>query len=337
MPIRANASPPAEHDLEHVDQALDVVDDGRLAEQADVDRERRLVARLAAVALDRVEQRRLLAADVRAGAHAQLDVEVEPGAHHVVAEQIVRAGLGDRVREPLPGQRVLAAEVDVGVLGAGREAGDRQRLDQRERVVLDHDPVLERARLGLVGVADQVVRVHRVARHRVPLAAGRERGAAAAEQLRVGDLADHAGRAQLERAPQRRVAAGGAIAVEAGRVDVADPAQQPQARLRGIAAARLAEPSRRARRRRRPAVAEPIAWSLALFAGDRHERGGSLLAQAEARALEPGVLPSADGWPAGPTVCSSCSTSSALPRHMHAMSVQTCATRGGRGSSANSA
>ena len=42
-----------------------------------VDRERRLVARLAAVALDRVEQRRLLAADVGAGAPAHLDVERE--------------------------------------------------------------------------------------------------------------------------------------------------------------------------------------------------------------------------------------------------------------------
>ena len=68
------------------DERLDVVDDGRLAEQADLDRERRLVARLAAVALDRVEERRLLAADVRAGAAADLDVE-RSRAEDVVAEQ----------------------------------------------------------------------------------------------------------------------------------------------------------------------------------------------------------------------------------------------------------
>src|SRR5207342_2454095 len=49
-----------EHDVEHVDQALDVVDDGRHGEEAGVDRERRLRARLAAVALDRVEERGLL-------------------------------------------------------------------------------------------------------------------------------------------------------------------------------------------------------------------------------------------------------------------------------------
>ena len=54
------------------------------------DRERRLVARLAAVALDRLEDRRLLAADVRACALADLDVEAEALAEHVVAEEAAR-------------------------------------------------------------------------------------------------------------------------------------------------------------------------------------------------------------------------------------------------------
>ena len=41
--------------------------------------------------------------------------------------------------------------------------------------------------------------------------------------------------------------------------------------------------------------------------------------------------------PDGPIVRSSSATSSPLPLHMQAMSVQTCATTGARGSSANSA
>ena len=64
-------------DQRDVGQRLDVVDHGRLAEQPDLDRERRLVARLAALALDRLEERRLLAADVGAGAAPELDVEGE--------------------------------------------------------------------------------------------------------------------------------------------------------------------------------------------------------------------------------------------------------------------
>ena len=45
---RGERRPTAEHDRQHVDERLDVVDERRLAEQPDLDRERRLVARLAA-------------------------------------------------------------------------------------------------------------------------------------------------------------------------------------------------------------------------------------------------------------------------------------------------
>ena len=98
LPCRspANAVAAVEDDGRDVGQRLDVVDDRRLAEQPDLDRERRLVARLAALALDRLEQRRLLAADVGAGAAADLDVEVEAGAEDVAAEQAGRARGRDR-------------------------------------------------------------------------------------------------------------------------------------------------------------------------------------------------------------------------------------------------
>ena len=156
--------------LEHVHERLDVVDTGRLAEQALLDGERRLVARLAALALDRVEQRGLLAADVRAGAAPQLDVEGEALAHHVVAEEASgRAPASIAFSSIEVAMRVLAPDVEEPLLRPGREAGDRQRLDHRERVVLHQDAVLEGAGLGLVRVADEVVRAHRLLRDRLPL------------------------------------------------------------------------------------------------------------------------------------------------------------------------
>src|SRR5262249_30253082 len=87
------AGPRGEHDVEHVDERLDVVDDGRLAEEAGHDGERGLRARLAAEALDRVEDRRLLAADVGAAALADLDVEGEAVAADVGPEQLALARL----------------------------------------------------------------------------------------------------------------------------------------------------------------------------------------------------------------------------------------------------
>ena len=143
-------------------------------------------------------------------------------------EEPALARLDDRDLKPSQRERVLAAEVDVAVLAAGRVRGDRHRLDQRERIALEHHAVLERARLGFVGVADQVVRTSRLASDRLPLATHRERCPAAAEQLGVEDLAQHAVRAQLDRAPQRVVAAVRAVVVEALRVDDADAAEQTQ-------------------------------------------------------------------------------------------------------------
>ena len=112
-------------DLEDVDQRLDVVDEGGLPEDAHLHRERRLVARLAAEAFDRVEDRGLLAADVGAPAAPDLDVERESGAHDVGAQQAARARRVDRALQPLGGQRVLSAHVDESLLAAGRERRDR--------------------------------------------------------------------------------------------------------------------------------------------------------------------------------------------------------------------
>ena len=225
------------HDAQDVGQRLDVVDDRRLAEQPDLDRERRLVARLAALALDRLEERRLLAADVGAGAAPELDVEGEARAQDVVTEEAGFAGAVDGVGHARLGLGVLAADVEVALRCAGREGGDRHRLDRRERVALEQDAVLERARLGFVGVAHEVVGLGRLGGDGGPLATGRERRAATARSAcDVGDLRDDALGAELERAGEGRVAAVGAVVVERRRVDDADPRQQARPLVGRLAA-----------------------------------------------------------------------------------------------------
>ena len=77
MPSSLNHGAALVDDERDVHQGLDVVDDRRVAEQALDRRERRLEARLAALALERVEQRGLFAADVRAGAAVHGEVTLE--------------------------------------------------------------------------------------------------------------------------------------------------------------------------------------------------------------------------------------------------------------------
>ena len=234
--------------------------------------------------------------------------------------------------------RVLAAQVDVAARAAGRIAGDRHRLDQRERIALDHDAVLERARLGLVGVADQVVRPGRLARHRLPLDAGRERGAAAAHQLRVLDLADHALRPELDRQAQRLVAAGGAVRVEADRVDLARRARAAAGR-RGLwqHRHRVAGDVLAAQRREHVAAVVGRQLELVRLSGRRSRRARRAHGRT-GRGRDSGTR-----WrsrrrtasPSGPNRSSSCAISSSEPKQRHARSSQTWICRGGRGSVAS--
>ena len=85
-------------DPRHRGERLGVVDRRRLAVETEARRERRLEARLALLAFERLEERRLLAADVRAVAVMVEEMEAEAGAEDVVAEQ---AGL-DRPRRAPP-------------------------------------------------------------------------------------------------------------------------------------------------------------------------------------------------------------------------------------------
>src|SRR6185436_20777143 len=117
-----------------------------LAEQADLGRERRLVARLAAVALERVEERGLLAADVGPGAAPQLEVEAHAVAQDVGPEEAALVAAPDRVLEQLGGERIFAPDVEEAALAAGGEARDGHRLDERERIALHQHAVLEGAR-----------------------------------------------------------------------------------------------------------------------------------------------------------------------------------------------
>src|SRR6202008_4366865 len=64
-----------EDDKRHIDQRFDIIDNGRHAEEPDMNRKRRFVSGLAAFAFDRVEKRCFFPADVRASPAAQLDIE----------------------------------------------------------------------------------------------------------------------------------------------------------------------------------------------------------------------------------------------------------------------
>ena len=198
------------HDRRDRGDGLDVVDHGRRGVEARRGRERRLEPRLPAAALQRVEQRRLLAADVGTGAGVHDDVQVEPGAEDVAAQVALRVRLLDRVADAPQRVQRLPADVDRAELRADRVAGDDAALDERVRVRHHRRDVLAGAGLALVRVHDEVLglgtRSRGPLRDEAPLHARREARAAASPQARRLDQLDQLVRVAGERVPQRGVA-----------------------------------------------------------------------------------------------------------------------------------
>ena len=158
-PRSAYACAAVGEDHRHRAEGQHVVDGGRLAEEALERGDRRLGAHLAAPALEALEHRGLLAADVGAGAHAHVEVEVVPAAEDVAAEEAVGVGGLDGAAQRGDRVRVLGADVDVALARADGVRRDGHPLDQRERVALDDHPVGEGAGVALVEVAGDELRV----------------------------------------------------------------------------------------------------------------------------------------------------------------------------------
>ena len=179
-------------------ERLDVVDDGRAAVEAHHRREGRLDARLAALALERLDEGRLLAALV--GARAAVDRG---------SRRRRRCRGCSCPRSPRRGPRRGPSRGCARPRGTRRGCRcrrsceriawqrDDDRLDQPVRVALDDDPVLVGAGLALVGVHAQVARLRVVLGQEAPLHPGREAGAAAAAQVRLLDLLDDRPRARI--------------------------------------------------------------------------------------------------------------------------------------------
>src|SRR5262249_43678089 len=135
-----------------VGQRFYVIDTGGLVEKTGLSREGRLVARLATVAFNGVEESRLFAADISAGTAAQLDLEVQVAAENVLAQQPNFFGGFDRVSDALRGQRILAAQIDVAFFRAGGQGGNRHAFENGEWIALHQDAIFEGPWLRLIGI-----------------------------------------------------------------------------------------------------------------------------------------------------------------------------------------
>ena len=199
----------------------------RAAVQALDGRERRPRARHRPPAFERLEQRRLLAADV--GARAAKDVgsrTLTSVPRHAAPEQPGRFGLGDGRVQAIGRLDVLAADVDERRLGADRVAAQRDALEHA---------------CGSISIISRSLKVP-----------GSDSSALTATYFAPGDFGDEA---PLDAGRKARAAA----AAQPGRLDLLDhlrPASSSSSALRQavVAALGLGTPRALTARRLRPGM-----------------------------------------------------------------------------------
>ena len=114
--------------------------------------------RLAALAFQRLDQGRLLAADVGPRAHADGDVEIESlPAADVVAQQACLAAAASTVSRCGAQIRVFRPQIDDAVARADDPGADGHALEHQVGELGEDHAVLEGARLAFVGIADDVL------------------------------------------------------------------------------------------------------------------------------------------------------------------------------------
>ena len=247
-PLRLPPGGAAQRDDRDVRERLDRVHQRRLAVQAVGAGERRLVPRLAAVPFHALDERRLLAEDVAARRGKHLDVQPPAGSACVRADQAGVAQVLDLAADDLLLRAVLVPDEHPAFFGADREHAEQHALEHQVRLGGEDVPVLERAWLGLIGVADDVRGRCLLSRHQVPLAAGREPGAAHAAQPAVLQRGDDLAAVQL--VGQHRL--DDAVAVLGRGVRIVGPSGGGRVRGgRGVVAVRVRPVRRRRFLRRR--------------------------------------------------------------------------------------
>ena len=165
---RSERGPPlaaVPEDGRDVRQRLDVLDQCRSPEVPDLARERRLQPRHRSPALHGLEHRGLLARDVRTGADDELERQS--------VEQARGAKLVERLLESRARCCVFLAEVDMTFGRIERPHCEHRRLEHEMWPELHHIAVLDRSRLALVCVHDDVARAG-LARDRLPFHPGWE-------------------------------------------------------------------------------------------------------------------------------------------------------------------
>ncbi len=197
-----------DRDQRRLAQRLDVVHHCRLPSITDADRKRRANPRHAALAFERFEQRRFLAADIGASAEVNVDLEVTTRlATQRLSQEAALSAPREICTQRRQQVRIFAAQVEQALAGTDRQTRDTHAVENQVGIAGEQHAILEGAGFAFVGIADHVATgVLALAFRpacRLPLDLGGETGSPASAQIGSLHFRKHRLGAARNRRPNR--------------------------------------------------------------------------------------------------------------------------------------
>src|SRR5260370_9487336 len=127
--------------------------------------ERRLRSRMRALPFECIQQSGLFATDVTTSAGVKINFKTVVRPEDVAAKIIACLCFGDRSAEAVVGALVLASQKYVTDIGLNGVCRNNHAFDQLVRIPFHQRAVLERSRLHLVGVRNEVLRMRSLLSH----------------------------------------------------------------------------------------------------------------------------------------------------------------------------
>ena len=155
-------------------ESLNIIKKRRQGPCAGDGRERRLHARNASLAFNRIEQRRLLSAFVSAGAGMRVKIEIPTSARDVLAQITLCVRFFNRAIHRLDQVPVFAANINIADMCIDRQTRDQNAFDHLVRIVFHQQAIFAGAGFAFIGVDDDDSGLGRGVRDEAPLEAGRE-------------------------------------------------------------------------------------------------------------------------------------------------------------------
>src|SRR3989442_12784929 len=173
----------ARKNLWHINESLDVIDHRRFLPQAHNSGKRRFVSRFRTMSLDGFDQRAFFAANISARTDKHAQLKFASAAKNIFSEQSSPIAAPNLFTKDFFLQMIFMPYIKNSLRRTRHESRKNHSLHKQVRKLRHDKPIFDRARLALVGVANDIFFRPRLLANQIPFHGSRESRAAHTAQF----------------------------------------------------------------------------------------------------------------------------------------------------------